>query len=215
MIDQAAKAESAFRFHDLGLVVLPVHYPVAGHCSCRASWSCASPAKHPACSWKSVREQSEGELFAILGQYPRHNLGVSLIGSRVVVLDVDPSGGGDQALQDFEDRRGQALPETLRVRSGGGGLHLYFMLPAGTTFDGSLYWFLHGIDLRGQASTLVIPPSLNMTGRVYELVSGSPLATLPADVVRRVRRAKTKVQLARQPGHPTLHIPGRQERQAS
>ena len=62
MIDQDYKAACAFQLHALGLVVLPMHYPVDGHCSCRGAWTCGSPAKHPAISWKSIREQSKEDV---------------------------------------------------------------------------------------------------------------------------------------------------------
>jgi len=89
MIDLEYKAWCAFQLHDLGLTVLPVHYPVDGHCSCRGTWTCGSPAKHPACSLKDLGEESEDDLFQMLREYPPHNLGVTLPRTRLVVLDVN------------------------------------------------------------------------------------------------------------------------------
>ena len=45
MIDQEYKAWCAFQLHVLGLAVLPMHFPVGGHCSCRGAWTCGCPAK--------------------------------------------------------------------------------------------------------------------------------------------------------------------------
>jgi hypothetical protein len=113
MIDQEYKAWCGFQLCDLGLKVLPLHYPVERHCSCRGAWTCGSPAKHPACSTKDLGEQSDEDTFRMLREYPHHNLGVSLAGTRFVVLDVDRSCGGEQAIADFEARRRGPLPPTL------------------------------------------------------------------------------------------------------
>jgi hypothetical protein len=214
MIDQAYKAECARRFHGLGLVLLPVHYPVSGHCSCRAAWTCGSAAKHPASSWKSVREQSEDALEHVLSDYPRHNLGASLATSRLVVLDVHPAEAGGQALAAFEERRGEPLPATLRVITGSGGGHLYYRLPKDAHLDGSSLRFLHGVNAVARGGMLVVPPSVGMTGHPYAFDPASPAvpATLPMDVLRRLSRASRVRMRARLRQHPTLHAPGRAER---
>ena len=206
MIDQGDKAQSAFRFHQLGLVVLPVHYPVDGHCSCRAAWSCGSPTKHPACSWKAVREQSEGELDAVLREYPQHNLGASLAGSGLVVVDVDPGRGGDQALAEFAARRRNPLPATLRVRTASGGSHLYFRVDHRLKLDRDVYQFLHGVDVKGHGGMVLIPPSRNLAGRSYVLDASSPSepVPLPVDVLGRLRLTRTARQRAKQAPHPPL-----------
>jgi len=153
MIDLEYKAWCAFQLHDLGLTVLPVHYPVDGHCSCRGTWTCGSPAKHPACSLKDLGEQSEDDVYRMLGQYPPHNLGVSLPGTRLVVLDVGPARGGDQALADFEARRREPLPPTLTVVTGKGGLHMYYRLPDDAELVCERMWLLHGVNVKAAAGS--------------------------------------------------------------
>src|SRR5215207_4764176 len=136
MIDHAYKAWCASQLHDLGRTVLPVHYPVDGHCSCRGAWTCGSPAKHPACSLKDLAEQSESDVYRMLGEYPQHNLGVRLAGTRFVVLDIGPARGGDQALADFEARRREPLPPTLTVVTGNRAQHMYYRLPEDASLTG-------------------------------------------------------------------------------
>jgi hypothetical protein len=204
MIDQTLKAEAALRFHQLGLVGLPVHYPVDGHCSCRAASCCGSPAKHPAISWKQLRHQSQDALFAMLRDYPRHNLGASLVGSRVVVLDVDPAKGGEQTLAEFEARRGEPLPPTLCVNTGSGARHLYYRLDPDAELRAGLLWFLPGVDVHGRGSMVVIPPSQSVEGRERSFYPGTPSqpAPLPDDVLRRLLRSPT----ARQRGRRSPHL---------
>jgi hypothetical protein len=50
--------------------------------------------------------------------------------SGLIVLDVDPRNGGDPGLAELQRVHGP-LPETLRVRTGGGGWHFYFTAPPG------------------------------------------------------------------------------------
>src|SRR5207247_2426317 len=50
--------------------------------------------------------------------------------SGIIVLDVDPRHGGDDTLHDRERAHGR-LPDTPRVFTGGGGLHVYLAHPGG------------------------------------------------------------------------------------
>lgn len=101
--------------------------------------------------------------------------------SSVVVLDIDPRNGAD--LETAQRVRG-ALPETPTVRTGGGGLHMYFL------WTGDIdplavkdAWQLApGIELLSGKS-VVMPPSLHPeTGSRYEWSVGLdevPIAELP------------------------------------
>jgi hypothetical protein len=212
MNDAAYRDERAHQLHALGLIVLPMHYPVADHCSCRAAFTCGSPAKHPAVTWRAVPEQSRQDLTAMLCAYPRHNLGVKLSESRVVVLDVDPSAAGHQALRDHEERRGESLPQTLTVTTAGAGRHLYYRLPPDSELPGQVIRWLHGVDARTNG-VMVIPPSIGMNLREYAFTSGSATtpAVIPTDIVDRLAAVPTQRPRDRRP-HPTLHVPGRQDR---
>lgn len=103
---------------------------------------------------------------------PSANVGITTGDiSRLIVLDVDPKNGGNESLNQLLREHGP-LPETLEVRSGGGGRHYYFRLPEGTSVRGCV--FAKGLDLKANGGYIVAPPSVHPDGGVYEW-DGEPL----------------------------------------
>jgi bifunctional DNA primase/polymerase-like protein/primase-like protein len=117
------------------------------------------------------------------GHRPDANVGIRTgAESGVVVLDVDPDHGGDDALAELERKHDQ-LPETIEALTGGGGRHIYFEHP-GRVIRNSAGKLADGLDIRGDGGYVVAPPSLHQSGRRYEWeVSSHPdelaLAPLP------------------------------------
>ena len=70
--------------------------------------------------------------------------------SGVDVLDVDPRNGGQESLDDVEDRDGK-LPETPIDLTGGGGLHVLFAHPAGHYVTSKANALGPGLDVKGDA----------------------------------------------------------------
>lgn len=111
--------------------------------------------------------------------WPRANVGI-LTGKRLVVIDVDPRHGGDQALADLEQRHGP-LPATPEVATGGGGRHIYFrgptVLPSRDLGP--------GLEVKADGRQVVAPPSIHPeSGRTYTWQPGRPfdpraIAALP------------------------------------
>ena len=102
--------------------------------------------------------------------------------SGIIVLDVDPRHGGDDTLHDRERAHGR-LPDTPRVFTGGGGLHVYLAHPGGAVpcSAGALGT---GLDVRGDGGYVVAPPSRHPSGRGYAWEVGAspedvPLAPVP------------------------------------
>ena len=94
--------------------------------------------------------------FTVLA--PAANLGVALSGH--VVLDIDPRNDGDVSLRALE-ARSSPLPRTWRSLTGGGGEHIWFVLPPGTTIRGGNDKLGRGIDVKtGAGSYVVAPPSI-------------------------------------------------------
>ncbi len=138
--------------------------------------------KRPAIAWGEfqTRRPTEVELREWFRRSPDASVAV-VCGrvSGVVVLDGDPRNGNGLAL--IEDR----LPLTPTTETGGGGRHYYFatrglLIP-------KLPALLPGVDLQGEASYVVAPPSIHPSGRAYRWLSGLghgevPLAPLPAFV---------------------------------
>jgi hypothetical protein len=102
--------------------------------------------------------------------------------SGVIVLDVDDVVAFDLLC----DISGLALPETFTVRTGGGGLHHYYMYPD----DGNRYgckslkhpvWSGHTIfDVKGDGGYVVAAGSIHPeTGKVYAIEQDAEIAELP------------------------------------
>jgi hypothetical protein len=97
---------------------------------------------------------------------PNTNVGIAC-GEGLVVLDYDPRNGGmwDEDL----------LPPTPMVYSGGGGAHFYFYTP--TPIPKAKVG--PGIDLQGEGSYVVAPPSIHRSGGRYVWAEGRSLFDIP------------------------------------
>lgn len=108
--------------------------------------------------------------------------------SGVVVVDVDSAKGGETP---------KDLPVTATVRTGGGGLHLYFKNPAGG-LPNSVSRLGPKVDVRGERGQVVYVGSVHPeTGATYEWATGlSPndvgVAELPAWAIEVLRAPKAK-----------------------
>src|ERR1051325_1260864 len=172
-----------------GFLVRPLHTARAGHCSC-GKRECSASGKHPRLpKWPSRATTESQEIRAWWTRWPEANIGL-LTGARsgVIVLDIDPRNDGDASLASLEARYGK-LPETPRVRTGGGGLHVYFAAPASEVSSGHPG---SGLDLQGDGGRcVVLPPSLHRSGAEYRWVEGLSLdsvslAPLPPWLLRPV-----------------------------
>lgn len=108
-------------------------------------------------SWQSLPATAE-EIESWLDQ--GENIGI-LTGepSGVVILDVDTEKGG--ALP-------EAIPETVTVQTGGGGVHYYFRMPEGCAVRNSVGKIAPHVDMRSTGGQAVFPGSVHPeTGNVY------------------------------------------------
>jgi len=158
-------AERAIFYANKGLGVFPLFTIEEKGCSCgRLIWRgdgrpegphryCPSPGKHPVGNLvpqgvlnASTDIQLIREWWAL---YPDANIGIATGDlSQIVVIDIDIDHGGEQTLNNLENRNGE-LPPTWAVETGGGGVHLYFRMP---DFDvrNSAGTIWPGIDVRAQ-----------------------------------------------------------------
>jgi len=126
-------------------------------------------------SWQATADT----IRAHWATHPHDNVGVRT-GRGLIVLDVDPRAGGHDHLADLEHEHGE-LPETLEVRTGGGGRHLYFHGPS----DLASYDLASGLEVKSAGRQVVAPPSVHPdTGALYEWLPDRapgrlPLAILP------------------------------------
>lgn len=131
---------------------------------------------------------------------PSANVGVACGPSGLIVLDLDtpkdgqasPRGAdgiacGADVLAAMAEAAGKPLPtDTYTVRTGRGGLHLYFRAPAGPELPntaGRLGWL---IDTRATGGYVVSAGS-TVNGRAYELVHDTVPADLPSWIADQLR----------------------------
>jgi hypothetical protein len=97
------------------------------------------------------------------------------------VLDVDPRHGGDQTLIELGFTE---LPQTLTVRTGGGGVHLYFLPVPGlrNTAGADGRGVGDGLDWRGEGGWVVVPAS----GTGYHWLNELPMIAVPEALLPKI-----------------------------
>jgi len=157
----------ARRLAERGWPVFPVHAVDSdGRCTCGRS-DCVKPGKHP----RTVNglldaTTNPATIERWWSRWPNANLGVVTgAASGLLVLDIDPRHGGDDALHELE-RAYDELPATVEAHTGGGGRRILFEHVAG--LGNSRGGLPEGIDVRGDGGYFVAPPSVHESGRAYE-----------------------------------------------
>lgn len=151
-----------------GFAVFPL-YTIQDGCSC-GKRGCTSPGKHPigglapqGVNNASTDLQTIREWWSL---YPDANVGIATgDASGVVVLDLDDRHGGIATVEHLEARN-EELPRTWVVETGGGGLHVYFRMPAADVRN-SAGAIGPGVDVRGSGGYVVAPPSTHASGTPY------------------------------------------------
>jgi len=193
----AAALDHALRYANQGMPVFPI-WPVRefkpGHftCICKKGLRCGpNSGKHPLST--EVRHGlidaslDETKIRGWFGNWPEANIGI-VLGKDLVVIDIDPRHGGDVAFAELEAKQGR-LPPTWRVRTGGGGIHIYLKPPAGATISNSAGLIGKGIDVRADGGYVVAPPSTHISGRRYEWDQDSgELAPMPDWILEKLAK---------------------------
>jgi Bifunctional DNA primase/polymerase, N-terminal/AAA domain len=135
-------------------------------------------AKHPLIKdWPNRATVDAATVSEWWRKNPNANVAVKT-GDKVTVLDFDGQEGSD-TLKLLAER---GLPETVKVRSGSGGTHLWYKTPAYLVRNHQRVQ--PGMDIRGVGGYVIAPPSIHKSGKRYEFVPGHELsiglAELPA-----------------------------------
>ena len=149
------KISSALNYQALGLSIIPV----------------GANKKPLIVSWKQYQERiaTVDEINAWWRQFPNANPAlVTGKVSGVVALDIDKK--YDRTSKEFQ------IPPTACAKSGSGGEHFFFKYPKhnignGTAISGE------GVDFRGDGGYILLDPSVNENGGVYELVASHKIST--------------------------------------
>lgn len=112
----------------------------------------------------------QAQIQAWLAKWPDCNWGIATGASGLYVVDVDPKNGGAASWDQLVKELGEGIADSVRVRTGGDGLHVYFKRPSGE--HGNTTGALGpGIDTRGEGGYVVAPPSIHPSGKPYEWVA--------------------------------------------
>jgi putative DNA primase/helicase len=148
-----------------GWAVFPTTWILAGQCSC-GNPTCTSAGKHPLVT-KGFESASTDESIVASwwDRWPRANIAIATGAiSNLAVLDVDAKNGG---LITWDSIQGDnANVDAATVKTGGGGLHLYFEHPGDAI--GNRGNMRPGIDFRGDGGYVIAPPSGHASGQDYE-----------------------------------------------
>ncbi len=160
-------------------LLLPLHSIQEDRCTC-LDLDCRSPGKHPL-SKNGLKDGScdSQEIEGWWKKWPFANVGiVTGRASGIVVMDIDAKNDGFKSLAELEVKY-KPLPMSMRVRTGGQGLHIYFRAPNIQLKNRA--GILPGIDFRGDGGYVVAPPSRHISGEVYQFSGNdSDLADLPS-----------------------------------
>jgi hypothetical protein len=158
-----------------------------GTCRCRLGALCKAPGKHPSQGdgWQSQPVPTPDEVIRLFAAYRAgENVGVRTgAASGLLVVDVDHVQSWEALTQD------QDVPRTYTVRTGSGGLHLYFAHPGG--IGNSASKLAPGVDVRGDGGQVVAPPSRTPAG-AYVVVDDAKPAPLPEWLAERLQRPEPR-----------------------
>jgi hypothetical protein len=194
--------QTALAYAERGWLVVPLHNPKQGACSCRKK-NCNSPGKHPRTE-HGLKDGSKDpkQIARWWEKWPDANLGI-LTGqeSGLLVLDVDGE-DGKASLQTLTAAHG-ALPQTLCAKTGR-GYHYYFCAPVGVAIRnsvGNTNPLGKGLDIRADGGYVVAPPSLHPSRLLYEwLAPEQPLADVPPWMLAKLAGAKPAPEAPRAQG---------------
>jgi len=163
------KFENALAACNMGFDVIPAHFATDGKCSCKDD-SCKSKGKHPVgAGWNRKSKLTPDEITQIWTKNPNYNIGIRTgVKANLTVLDID----GQEGLDSLKEA-GYTLPNTLTVKTGGGGLHCYFKYTGNPNII-TKAGYLPGVDVRNDRNGFVIAPgSMHVSGKEYEWVNSN------------------------------------------
>jgi hypothetical protein len=110
-------------------------------------------------------------------QWADANIGISTgMRSGILVVDVDPRNGGNQSYKQLQIEIPNAFVDPLEVRTGSGGVHLYFECPNPIPSRANIR---PGIDIKADGGYVVAPNSRHVSGRRYRFVSSGLVPRAP------------------------------------
>jgi len=130
-------------------------------------------SKVPVEKWRDVENRDRPpEIFS--GRNWAVKLGTDYHGKLLCVLDVDPRNRGFESYNALQESHGP-LPKTMKIKTGGGGWHEYFV----TTKSFTKYKLMPGIELLCVGAYVVAAGSIHPNGTPYSFESQGEPVELP------------------------------------
>lgn len=171
-------------------------------CRCKDGVLCKSPGKHAVeTGWQHTEYREGPNIYPWWGpEAPDvYNIGIRTGAvSGIFAVDVDPDRGGWRSL-DALLADGEVSPTRLH-KTGSGGVHLIYRLPAGLVVPNSANRLGPGIDVRGEKGYILAPDSVTDKGGYTVVEDSGEVMDPPPGLVRLVERlaqekaARTEVE---------------------
>ena len=141
--------------------------------------------------WPKEATTDPVKITKLWTEHPDANIGIATEASGLIVIDVDMHGGanGLDSLEGLEEELGP-LPQSVRVKTAGGGLHIYTRGPA---VEGGVGKLAPGVDVRSEGNYVLAPPSLHPNGKRHEFdgitdpTEGAEVEALPPSWLARLQ----------------------------
>lgn len=196
---------AATAYTERGWVPTPLHVvgPDGTTCSCPKGARCGKSAgKHNVFNGWEKDLRGVAAFEELHAKRRRTNIGL-LTGkpSGFFVLDVDIDREGGDDMRRMIAKHGK-MPSTLIIRTGSGGFHYYFNMPA--DFDvtnrekGLRKAGYKGLDIRGTGGQVVAPPSMSWAGH-YTIQKDAPIADAPEWLLDLIRPAEPIAEATPEP----------------
>ncbi len=181
--------EQAFAYHVAGFSVMPI-----------------KKDKRPfLASWKQYQEESASDVQVVEWfekTYKGANIGIitgKISGITVIDIDVDKTTGKLRTpISKF--------PKTFTVKTGNGGVHLYYKYHPGLTVSANAYPDMPGVDIRNDGGFVVAAPSVTsyekdgkMVGGEYKAVGAMEFADFPAHLFGNAKPKRTLTEMTTAP----------------
>jgi putative DNA primase/helicase len=173
-----------------GWQIFPCHSIERGRCTCKKGLDCDNPGKHPLTQHGFYNATSDPHTIKLWAEHwPNANWALRT-GSTTgfAVLDIDPRHGGFQAIAALEQQRGP-LPDTLRSTTGGGGRHLFHLIPPGLAIPSRKPW-IPGVDVKSEGGYVILPEASHKSGGSYRWINWQDQPVpLPPDIAAAIMSA--------------------------
>ncbi len=167
--------EWALRYWRLGWMPIPLCWPTAeGKCACGRGHPDKQVGKAPLLGkgYQELRPVQQ-EVSRWWGVWPLANIGILLAPSGLLVADADGSAG-------VQELDGQTpLPAGPVSRTGGGGLHRWYLAPQDVGGRSIKRGVSRSLDVLA-AGYVVAPPSCHSSGRAYHWLSDPWVSAPPS-----------------------------------